>query len=80
MTANTCKNCGAPVREINYVLGPLLMHVAPEASFPTEHKGTAWRHCRQSVAELETCDHLYPPAEPGRPCPSCGRVREASHG
>lgn len=45
-----CLNCGAKVRQINYALGSRWMHVDPSASFPTEQKGTAWLHCRASVA------------------------------
>lgn len=46
-----CLNCGDVIRRINYALGPQWMHVDPAASFPTERKGSAWRHCRRQVAE-----------------------------
>lgn len=51
-----CLNCNQPVRVINYALGQTLMHVDPNASFPTVQKGTAWRHCRLPVAEVVTAD------------------------
>lgn len=49
-----CLNCNQPVRLINFALGKRWMHVDPDASFPTEQKGTAWRHCRGPVAEPVT--------------------------
>lgn len=49
--SNRCLNCNQPIRLINYALGEQWMHVDPAASFPTERKGTAWRHCRIAVAE-----------------------------
>ena len=68
MSDDRCLNCNEPVRVINYALGKRLMHVDPDASFPTEQRGTAWRHCRQRVATL--------PIQPvdGRtdPCPAPG--------
>ncbi len=48
-----CVNCGEPVQEFNYALGPMLMHVDPLAPFPTTAKGTAWLYCRQQVATLD---------------------------
>lgn len=51
MTDDRCLNCNGVIREINYAIGPRWMHVDPDASFPTEQKGTAWRHCRFLVAE-----------------------------
>lgn len=45
-----CLNCNQPIRLINYALGQQWMHVDPDASFPTERKGTAWRHCRDQIA------------------------------
>jgi hypothetical protein len=41
-----CTNCGAPVQVTNYALGPKVEHYDPDSSFPTQHKGTAWRECR----------------------------------
>lgn len=45
-----CLNCNAVIRRINYSLGPKWMHINPDASFPTELKGTAWWHCHRTVA------------------------------
>lgn len=56
MSDDRCLNCNAPVRVINYAMGPLLMHIDPHASFPTERKGTAWRYCKRQVAALATQD------------------------
>lgn len=66
--SDRCLNCNEPVRAIAYALGERLMHVDPDASFPTEAKGTAWRHCKQRVAELppQPVDGLTDP------CPAPG--------
>lgn len=53
MSEQVCVNCGAPVRVINYALGPEVMHVEPHASWQSERRGTAWRYCRLQVASLE---------------------------
>jgi hypothetical protein len=45
-----CLHCNEPIRLVNYALGSEWMHVDPSASFPTTHKGTAWRYCRALVA------------------------------
>lgn len=45
-----CETCRAPIKIINYALGPELMHYDPAASFPTESKGSAWRYCRTTLA------------------------------
>lgn len=58
-----CVNCGAKVVTINYALGPELMHVSPGVSFATERKGTAWRYCQVTVAELPTPPGLPTPPE-----------------
>lgn len=52
MAEQKCIHCGKPVRVINYAFGPRAMHVDPNSSFPTEQKGTAWLHCRLTVAAL----------------------------
>lgn len=49
-----CIHCGAHVRTLNYAMGPMVVHVDPNASFPTTAKGTAWQHCKQKVATLPT--------------------------
>lgn len=46
-----CKHCGGVIRLINYSMGKKWMHVNPSAGFPTEHKGTAWWHCHNTIAE-----------------------------
>ena len=46
LARKACMNCGYPIEKITYALGPAWMHVQPGASFPTVHKGTAWRYCR----------------------------------
>lgn len=46
-----CQNCNGIIRVIRYVLGDEWMHVNPNAGFPSQHKGTAWRHCHNTVAE-----------------------------
>jgi hypothetical protein len=56
-----CLNCNATIRLINYALGETWMHVEPAAGFPSEHKGTAWRHCKSVVATPS------PPGSPVRP-------------
>ena len=48
--SDVCAKCGAPIRKINYALGPQWMHVNPSAGFPTVHKGSAWRYCKTAVA------------------------------
>lgn len=48
-----CKHCKDEIRKVNFALGEEWMHVEPNASFPTERKGTMWRHCKRSVAEPE---------------------------
>jgi hypothetical protein len=64
-----CVHCGHPVRVINYALGPEVMHIQPEASFPTTQKGTAWRQCRRSsVATLPP----QPVDGTTDPCPAPG--------
>ena len=50
MADDRCLNCNAAIRTINYAMGPQVMHIDPAAGFPSEHKGTAWRHCKQRVA------------------------------
>ena len=50
MTDQRCVHCRAPITTINYALGPEVMHYDPAASWPTEHKGTAWRYCRLTTA------------------------------
>lgn len=45
-----CVHCRAPITTIRYALGDEVMHFDPAASFPTEHKGTAWRYCRLQMA------------------------------
>jgi hypothetical protein len=52
--ANRCAHCGVEIRLIRYVLGDQFVHVDRYASFPTKEKGTAWRHCRLTVAEPVT--------------------------
>lgn len=47
---DTCLFCGQTVARINYAMGPEWMHIDPAASFPTQHKGTAWRYCRAQIA------------------------------
>lgn len=52
---STCRHCGQPVQQINYSFGgKTWMHVEPNASFPTERKGTAWRYCKTQIAEPAT--------------------------
>ena len=52
-----CLNCNGIIRLIEYALGSRWMHVQPGASFPTEAKGTAWRHCKTpDVATPHTRD------------------------
>lgn len=51
-----CLNCNQPIRLIRYAMGAQWMHVDPAAAFPTERKGTAWRHCRGKVAEPTSTD------------------------
>ena len=48
-----CKNCGAEVRVINYALGPELLHVDPHASWQSKERGTAWKYCKLSIAEVD---------------------------
>lgn len=50
MSDDRCLNCNAVIRKINYAMGEQWMHVEPAAGFPSEHKGTAWRHCKTTVA------------------------------
>lgn len=49
-TPESCRYCGVRIAVINYALGPEWMHVTEGASFPTEHKGTAWRYCKITAA------------------------------
>ena len=65
MADDRCLNCNGTIRLINYALGKRWMHVDPDASFPTEQRGTAWRFCRATVATPTT------PTSPGR-CSTCG--------
>jgi hypothetical protein len=48
--ADRCVNCRRQVRKISFALGETWMHVDPNDSFPTESRGTAWRHCKLRVA------------------------------
>ncbi|HET7326977.1 MAG TPA: hypothetical protein VFJ14_06775 [Nocardioidaceae bacterium] len=48
-----CRHCHEPIQRITYALGAQWMHIQAGASFPTEHKGTAWRYCKRTVAAPE---------------------------
>lgn len=52
--ANRCAHCGEEIRLMRYALGDEFVHVSRYASFPSKEKGTAWRHCRLTVAEPTT--------------------------
>lgn len=43
-----CIHCGAPVRKVNFALGPEVEHYHPDAS----GRDNTWRYCRTTVATL----------------------------
>jgi hypothetical protein len=53
MSYTRCKHCKDVIVEVNFMLGKEWMHVNPNASFPTQQKGTMWRYCQIEIAEPE---------------------------
>ena len=88
MADDRCLNCNATIRLVNYSLGKRWMHVDPDASFPTEQRGTAWRFCRATVgdsnhahsARRSVMSDSQNATENGRdvPCPECDGTRWAT--
>lgn len=72
MAENICLHCMLPIREINFALGPKWMHIDPNASFPTEKKGTAWEYCRRTRAEPRQL-----PSSLMVMCPDCNTAYDA---
>lgn len=47
--AGQCVHCGQRIRKFVFALGEKWLHVQPDASFPSQERGTAWWHCRRST-------------------------------